>query len=263
MQGKCGIQLIQLHCELACDPIECPDPLSCRKGARSLVTTATDHSRPILNAGMRYVKRNICGTRGQTGRRSTARYARRGRVQERPHAARIAHASGADFGVGAEEIAGSVSFSRNHSPARRRTGHWRWSPLHRPRSGDSLVHAPSFNSAGYAPCSSHSNAACALGYFKLLGDTLSEITGLSRKDPALLRCVTSVIAPCLMMLVLDRATPNPFRNLLEQPAEQIKSHLIRVALAGLREVSASAAESSPPRSTGKTTTKRAPPSGGA
>lgn len=72
--------------------------------------------------------------------------------------------------------------------------------------------------------------------FKHFGDILREITGLSPNDPALLRCLTSVIAPCLMLFVLDRETPTPFRALLEQPADQLKSHLTRFALAGLREI---------------------------
>lgn len=74
--------------------------------------------------------------------------------------------------------------------------------------------------------------------FQLLGEIVAEITGLSRSDPALLRCVASVIGPCLMLLVLDRETPNPFSALLEQPANQLKDHLSRFALAGLQAVSA-------------------------
>ncbi|MBL8431483.1 MAG: CerR family C-terminal domain-containing protein, partial [Dechloromonas sp.] len=40
--------------------------------------------------------------------------------------------------------------------------------------------------------------------FRHLNGILAEITGLPPGDPALLRCQTSILAPCLMMLVLDR-----------------------------------------------------------
>ncbi|MBN8462695.1 MAG: CerR family C-terminal domain-containing protein [Dechloromonas sp.] len=73
--------------------------------------------------------------------------------------------------------------------------------------------------------------------FRHLNGILAEITGLPPGDPALLRCQTSILAPCLMMLVLDRETPSPFQALLEQPAEDLKNHLTRFALAGLRELS--------------------------
>ncbi|MDR0776415.1 MAG: CerR family C-terminal domain-containing protein [Azonexus sp.] len=95
--------------------------------------------------------------------------------------------------------------------------------------------------------------------FALLGELVAEITGLPRTDPAFLRCMTSVIAPCLMMLVLDRETPNPFRALLEQPAEQLKSHLTGFALAGLREVSVpTGGDQSSVRATRGTLTKSRP-----
>jgi hypothetical protein len=69
--------------------------------------------------------------------------------------------------------------------------------------------------------------------FKLMSDILSEVTGFSAQDPALLRCVLSVIAPMLMMLVVDRDTPTPFRALMTRPADELKSHLKHFALAGL------------------------------
>jgi hypothetical protein len=37
----------------------------------------------------------------------------------------------------------------------------------------------------------------------------------------------------LMMLVVDRDTPTPFRALMTRPADELKSHLKHFALAGL------------------------------
>lgn len=69
--------------------------------------------------------------------------------------------------------------------------------------------------------------------FKLMSDILAGITGFAPSDPALLRCLLNVIAPMLMMLVVDRETPSPFRALMMQPADDLKSHLKQFAMAGL------------------------------
>lgn len=72
--------------------------------------------------------------------------------------------------------------------------------------------------------------------FKLVADILSDITGIPPGDPALARCVVSIMAPCLMLLVIDRDTPNPFQALLSQPPDDLAAHLKRFALAGLETV---------------------------
>ena len=72
--------------------------------------------------------------------------------------------------------------------------------------------------------------------FKIMSGILSEITGFTADNPALLRCVLSVIAPTLMMLVIDRETPSPFRTLMMLPAAELKRHLKCFAIAGLLAV---------------------------
>jgi AcrR family transcriptional regulator len=72
--------------------------------------------------------------------------------------------------------------------------------------------------------------------FKLMAEILAEMTGFAANDPALLRCVLSVIAPILMMLVIDREMPSPFQALLMQPADELKRHLVHFAMAGLLEI---------------------------
>lgn len=69
--------------------------------------------------------------------------------------------------------------------------------------------------------------------FRLVANILGDITGIPPDHPALARCVVSIMAPCLMLLVIDRDTANPFQALLSQPAEELAAHLKRFAVAGL------------------------------
>lgn len=66
---------------------------------------------------------------------------------------------------------------------------------------------------------------------------LSEITRLPVDDPALLRCLVSTFAPCLMLLVASNGLPGPAQQVLEMPKEQLIEHLYQFALAGLKTVS--------------------------
>lgn len=66
---------------------------------------------------------------------------------------------------------------------------------------------------------------------------LAEVTGIPHQDPALLRCLFSVMAPVLTLLVISREISTPLTGLFEQPAEELANHLQRFALAGLDEVS--------------------------
>ncbi len=70
-------------------------------------------------------------------------------------------------------------------------------------------------------------------------DILSQISGIDRQDPALLRCAVSVIAPCLLLVLSQRGLPSPARVVLQQPRADVVDHLHRFALAGLRKVSSS------------------------
>lgn len=69
--------------------------------------------------------------------------------------------------------------------------------------------------------------------FAQVAAIVSEFTGISVGDPALARCVVSVMAPCLMLLVIDRDSASPVQALLSQPAAELATHLKRFALAGL------------------------------
>jgi AcrR family transcriptional regulator len=65
---------------------------------------------------------------------------------------------------------------------------------------------------------------------------ISEITGIDMNDPALLRCLLSIGAPCLMMLVVGENLPSPIRNVMQMPEEELIDHLYGFTMAGLQSV---------------------------
>lgn len=65
---------------------------------------------------------------------------------------------------------------------------------------------------------------------------LAEVTGLSVDDPALARCLLSVGAPCLMLVLAQGRLPGPIQQVLEATDAQIIDHLHRFAIAGLHEI---------------------------
>ncbi|SDH44450.1 TetR/AcrR family transcriptional regulator [Pseudomonas panipatensis] len=73
----------------------------------------------------------------------------------------------------------------------------------------------------------------AMPKVRLVLSLLSEITGIPAQDPALLRCLLSVMAPYLMLQVVNREIPSPLTGIFEQTAEELAQHLKTFALAGL------------------------------
>ena len=65
---------------------------------------------------------------------------------------------------------------------------------------------------------------------------LSEITSIPEDDPALLRCMVSVAAPSLMMLVVGHGMPGPMQDILRMPPKTLREHLYRFAIAGLEAI---------------------------
>lgn len=65
---------------------------------------------------------------------------------------------------------------------------------------------------------------------------LSEITGIPAENPALLRCLFSVLAPCLLLLIDRRDIPSPMQAVLKMPREALVEHLWRFAMAGLEAI---------------------------
>ncbi|MGE8411611.1 MAG: TetR/AcrR family transcriptional regulator [Pseudomonas sp.] len=72
--------------------------------------------------------------------------------------------------------------------------------------------------------------------FRLLGAIISEITGFAPGDPALARCVISIIAPCLMLAVIDRQQASPLQAVLQHDADALKTHFKLFARSGLAAI---------------------------
>ncbi|MGC4029011.1 MAG: CerR family C-terminal domain-containing protein [Steroidobacteraceae bacterium] len=70
--------------------------------------------------------------------------------------------------------------------------------------------------------------------FTLIRRILGEVTGIPESDPALLRCMISIVAPCLMLLVAGNSgLPGPPQQVLRMPQRELAAHLHRFAIAGL------------------------------
>lgn len=67
---------------------------------------------------------------------------------------------------------------------------------------------------------------------------LGEITGIAPGTPAAARCMISVGAPCLMLIVAGTRAPDPVRSLLSGSSAELAKHLYDFALAGLKAVAA-------------------------
>ena len=70
----------------------------------------------------------------------------------------------------------------------------------------------------------------------LVQQLLGDISGIPPGEPALLRCMVSVAAPCLMLLVAGRTLPGPLKQLVATTPAELARHLHTFALAGLRAV---------------------------
>lgn len=76
---------------------------------------------------------------------------------------------------------------------------------------------------------------------------LAECSGLDPQDPALLRSVVSVIAPCLVLALTGQApSPLPIRdNLAAMGRDALTDHLVTFSLAGLAAIAAGRARAAP------------------
>ena len=66
----------------------------------------------------------------------------------------------------------------------------------------------------------------------------SEITGFSAQDPALYRCMASVMAPCALLMVARLKAPPIADQVVRGPREELIEHLYTFAVGGLEAVSA-------------------------
>lgn len=66
---------------------------------------------------------------------------------------------------------------------------------------------------------------------------IGEIAGIPQDDPALTRCVLSVLAPCAMMLLGSVGAPGPLAEISNMSRETITRHLYTFAIGGLEAIS--------------------------
>lgn len=65
---------------------------------------------------------------------------------------------------------------------------------------------------------------------------VSEAAGLAPDDPALLPCMLSVVAPCLMLMVAGHRVPGPVQEIVAMQTQALTDHFRRFSLAGLKAV---------------------------
>jgi len=72
--------------------------------------------------------------------------------------------------------------------------------------------------------------------FEALSSIISEITATPRTDPRMPRLVLNVIAPCLIMLIIDRRMASPLQPLFASSPSALADGLWRFAMAGLNDI---------------------------
>ncbi|MFC0710806.1 TetR/AcrR family transcriptional regulator [Azorhizophilus paspali] len=72
--------------------------------------------------------------------------------------------------------------------------------------------------------------------FEVLATIVGEIATIAPTDPRMPRLVLSVIAPCLVMLIVDRRCATPIQPLFAQSPATLADGLWRFAMAGLADL---------------------------
>ncbi|WP_313514251.1 TetR/AcrR family transcriptional regulator [Pseudomonas sp.] len=72
--------------------------------------------------------------------------------------------------------------------------------------------------------------------FLLVRSILGQILKVDNEDHTLVRCMVSVMAPCLMLLVMSHAAPEPVRDVVSKSSGELANHLKRFARGGLQSV---------------------------
>ncbi len=76
----------------------------------------------------------------------------------------------------------------------------------------------------------------AMPKFGILSGIISEMTGIPVNDPALIRCTLNVIAPCLMLLFINRDLVSPLLTIFDHPETELAEHLKTYARAGMQAI---------------------------
>lgn len=86
---------------------------------------------------------------------------------------------------------------------------------------------------------------------QLVRQLLSDITGIALDDPALVRCLISVAAPCGILIFGKRDVPGPLGEVLGMPGPMLVNHLHTFSMAGLEAISRDCAMKKGGATTGK------------
>jgi AcrR family transcriptional regulator len=78
--------------------------------------------------------------------------------------------------------------------------------------------------------------------FNILSTIISELCGIPAGHPALARCTLSVIAPCMVLLIVNRDVARTILPIFERPAAELVEHMKRFVFAGLDAIAAAHAE---------------------
>ncbi|QGY33202.1 TetR/AcrR family transcriptional regulator [Pantoea cypripedii] len=73
-----------------------------------------------------------------------------------------------------------------------------------------------------------------IGKIQSVRKIISEVSGISEDDPALLPCMLSVVAPCMMLMVAGNRIPGPVREVAAMQTQILTEHFKRFSLAGLQ-----------------------------
>lgn len=72
--------------------------------------------------------------------------------------------------------------------------------------------------------------------FNFVRKIISQVSGLDEHHPALLPCILSVIAPCLMLIIANTNIPTPIQNISQMQSQQLVQHLMTFSVAGLEAI---------------------------
>ncbi|WP_151707073.1 TetR/AcrR family transcriptional regulator [Acinetobacter sp. TUM15064] len=69
--------------------------------------------------------------------------------------------------------------------------------------------------------------------FLLIKKIISQVSGIDENHPALLACVLSTVAPCMMLIIADSNLPGPLKNVSKVEPVLLVKHLMTFSVAGL------------------------------
>jgi hypothetical protein len=72
--------------------------------------------------------------------------------------------------------------------------------------------------------------------FQYVRKIISQVSGLDENNPALLPCVLSVIAPCMMLIIASTNIPTPIQHVSQMKPNQLVKHLMTFSIAGLEAI---------------------------